>query len=73
MMLLVHEIFSMNNMRRNKIKNSLQKDPYSLCEAGDPPTTLLLENDLPKEIREAKESSNSTSHTLSQPPQYTRN
>ena len=55
------------------IKNSLQKDPYSLCEAGDPPTTLLLENDLPKEIREAKESSNSTSHTLSQPPQYTRN
>ena len=45
----------MNNMKRDRIKNNLQKDLHSLCEAGNPPTTLLLGDDLPKKIREAKE------------------
>ena len=70
-MLLGHVNFSMNNMRRNRIKNSLQKDLHSLCESGNPPTTLLLGDDLPKKIREAKESSKLTSNTLPQPPRYT--
>ena len=56
-MLLGHVNFSMNNMRRDRIKNSLQKNLHSLCEGGNPPTTLLLGYDLPKEIHEAKESS----------------
>ena len=38
-MLLGHANFSMNNMRRDRIKNSLQKDLNSLCEPGSPPTT----------------------------------
>ena len=58
----------MNNMRSDRIKNSLQKDLRSLCEAGNPPTTFLLEDDLPKKILEAKESSKRTSHPLSQTP-----
>ena len=60
-------------MRRDRIKNSLQKDKHSLCEAGNPPTTLLLGGDLPKKIQiyEAKDSSKLTSHRLSQPPRYT--
>ena len=58
-------------MRRDRIKNSLQKDLRSLCEAGNPPTTLFLGDDLPKKIREAKESSKLTSHPLSQQPRYT--
>ena len=49
--------FFMNNMRRDRIKNSSQKYMDSLCEAGNPPTILLLGDDLPKKIREAKESS----------------
>ena len=58
-------------MKRDRIKNNLQKDLHSLCEAGNPPTTLLLGDDLPKKIREAKESSKLTSNPLSQPPRYT--
>ena len=69
--LLGHLNFSMNNMRRYRNKNSLQKDLRSLCEAGNPPTTLLLGDDLSKKTQEAKESSKLTSHPLSQPPQYT--
>ena len=52
----------MNNMRRGRIKNSSQKDLHSLCEAGNPPTNLLLGDDLPKKIREAKELSKLISH-----------
>ena len=70
-MLLGHVNFPMNNMRRDRIKNSLQKGLHFLCEAGNPPTTLLLGDDLPKKIREAKESSKLTSHPLSQPLRYT--
>ena len=70
-MLLGHKNFSMNNMRRDRIKNSLQKDLHSLCEAGNPPTTLLLGDDHPKIISEAKESSRLTSHALSQLSRYT--
>ena len=70
-MRLGHVNFSMNNIRRERIKNSLQKELHSLCEAGNPPTTLLLGDDLPKKIREAKESSKLTSNPLSQPPRYT--
>ena len=70
-MLLGHVNFSMNNMKRDKIKNSLRKDLHSLCESGNPPTTLLLGDDLPKKIREAKESSKLTSNPLPQPPRYT--
>ena len=44
-MLLVHVKFSVNNMRRDWIKNSLQNDLHSLCEAGNRPTTLLLGDD----------------------------
>ena len=40
--LLGHVNFSMNNMRRDRIKNSLQEDLHSSCEAGNPPTILLL-------------------------------
>ena len=61
----------MNNMKRGRIKNSLQEDLHSLCEAGNPPTTLLLGDDLSKKIREAKESSELTSNLPSQPPRYT--
>ena len=71
-MLLIYVNFSMNNIRRDWIKNSLEKDLHSLYEAGNPPTTLLLGDDHPNKIREAKESSKLTSHTLSQLPQYTR-
>ena len=71
-MLLIYVNFSMNNIRRDWIKNSLEKDLHSLCEAGNPPTTLLLGDDHPNKIREAKESSKLTSHTLSQLPRYTR-
>ena len=53
-MQLRHVNFPMNNMRREKIKNSLQKDLHSLCEADNPPTTLLLGYDLSKKIRKAK-------------------
>ena len=70
-MLLGYVNFSMNNMRRDRIKKSLQKDLHSLCEVGNPPTTLFLGDDLPKKIRETKESSKLTSHPLSQPPRYT--
>ena len=70
-MLLGHVHFSMNNMRRDRIKNSLQKDLHSLCKAGNPSTTLLLGDDLPKKIREAKESSKLTSNPLPQPLRYT--
>ena len=67
-MLLGHVNFSMDNMRKDRIKNSLQKDLHSLCEAGNPPTTtLLLEDDLPKKIREAKESLKFTSNPLPLP------
>ena len=68
--LLGHVNFSMNNMRRDRIKNSLQKDLHSLGESGNPPTTLLLGDDLPKKTHEAKESSKLISHFLSQPPRY---
>ena len=68
--LLGHVNFSMNNMRRDRIKNSLQKDLHSLGESGNPPTTLLLGDDLPKKTHEAKESSKLISHSLSQPPRY---
>ena len=71
-MLLIYVNFSMNNIRRDWIKNSLEKDLHSLYEAGNPPTTLLLGDDHPNKIREAKESSQLTSHTLSQLPRYTR-
>ena len=47
-MLLGHANFSMNNMRRDRIKNSLQKDLHSLFEAGNPPTTLLSGDNPPK-------------------------
>ena len=40
-MLPGHVNLSMNNMRRDRIKNSLQKDLHYLCEAGNPPATLL--------------------------------
>ena len=63
--------FSINNISRYRIKNNLQKDLHSLCQAGNPPTTLLLGDDLPKKIREAKESSKLSSHPLSQPPRCT--
>ena len=53
-MQLRHVNFPMNNLRTEKIKNSLQKDLHSLCEAGNPPTTVLLRDDLSKKIREAK-------------------
>ena len=43
---------------------------HSLYEAGNPPTTLLLGDDLPNKICKAKESSKLTSHPLSQPPRY---
>ena len=70
-MLLGHVNFSMNKVRRDRIKNSLQKDLYSLCEAGNPPTTLPLGDDAPKKVREAKQSSKLTLYLLSQPPRYT--
>ena len=60
--------FSINNMSRDRIKNNLQKDLHSLCEAGNPATNLLLGDDLPRKIREAKESSKLSSHFLPQPP-----
>ena len=69
-MRLGHVNFSMNNIRRERIKNSLQKELHSLCEAGNPPTTLLLGDDFPKKIRKAKELSKLTSNPLSQPPRY---
>ena len=68
---LGHVNFPVNNMRRDRIKNSFQKDLHSLCEAGNSPTTLLLGDHLPRKIREAKESSKLTSYPLSQPPRYT--
>ena len=72
MMLLGHVNFSMNNMRRDRIKNSLQRDLHSLCdEAGNPTTTFLLVDDLPKKICEAKKSSKLAPHSLSIPPRYT--
>ena len=55
-MLPGHVNLSMNNMRRDRIKNSLQKDLHSMGEAGNPPTTLLVGDDLPKKIGEEKES-----------------
>ena len=70
-MLLGHVNFSMNNMTRERIKNCFQEDLHSLCEAGNPPTTLLLGDDLPKKIRDGKESSKFTSRPLSQLPRYT--
>ena len=63
-MLLDHVNFSFNNMTRERIKNSFQEDLHSIFEAGNPPTTLLLGDDLPKKIREGKESSKFTSHPL---------
>ena len=53
-MLLGHANFSMNNMRRDRIKNSLQKDLHSLFEAGNPPTTLLSGDNPPKESLRSK-------------------
>ena len=67
-MMLENINFSMDNITRDRIKNSLQKDLHSLCEAGNPPTALLLGDDLPKKICEPKESSKLTSHSLSQMP-----
>ena len=58
-------------MKRDRIKNSLQKELHSLCGSGNSPTTLLLEDNLPNKIHEAKESSKLTSHLLSQLPRYT--
>ena len=67
--LLGHVNFSMNNnMRIDKMENSLQKDLHSLCEAGKLPTTLLLGDDLSKKIWKTKESLKFTSHPLSQLP-----
>ena len=66
--MLLHVNFSMNNMRRDRIKNSLQKDLHSSYEASNPPTTLLLGGDLLKKMWEAKESSKFTSHPLFQLP-----
>ena len=57
-MLLGHVNFSMNNMRRDRIKNSLQKDLHFLCEAGNPPTTLLLGDDLPKKFMKQRSHQN---------------
>ena len=70
-MLLGHVNFSMNNMRRDAIKNIFEKDLHSLCEAGNSTTTLILGDDLPKKIHEAKGSSKHTSQPLSQLPRYT--
>ena len=61
----------MNNMKRDRIKNSWQKDLHSLCGVVNPLTTLLLGDELTKKIREAKESSKLTSNLPSQPPRYT--
>ena len=44
-MLLGQANFSMNNMRRDRVKNSSQKDLHSLFEAGNPPITLLSGDD----------------------------
>ena len=52
-------------MTRERIKNSFQEDLHSLCEAGNPPTTLLLGDDLPKKIRDDKKSSKFTSYPVS--------
>ena len=70
-MLLRYVYFSMTNMRKDRVKNSLQKDLHALYEAGNPRTTLLLGNDFPKNVREVKESSKRTSHPLTQLPRYT--
>ena len=70
-MLLGHVNFSMNDMMRNRIKNSLLKDLHFSCEAGNPPTTSLFGDGLPKKIREAMESSKFTSHPLFQPSRCT--
>ena len=61
----------MNDMKRNRTKNSLQRDLHSLCEAGNPPTILVLGDKFPKKIQEVKESSKITSYPLSQLPRYT--
>ena len=71
MELLGHVNLSMNNIRRDRIKNNLQADLHSLYEAGNPPTTLLVGDNLPKRIQEVKESSKVTSNPLSQPSRYT--
>ena len=67
-MLLGHVNFSINKMRRDRIKNSLQKDLHSFCEVGNPPITLLSVDELPKKTYEAKKSSKLISHPLSQLP-----
>lgn len=56
-MLLGFTNHSLNNIRREKIKYTLPKDLRSLCENGNPPTKLLLGDDLPRKIKEAKEAS----------------
>ena len=62
-MLLGHENLSMNNMRRDGIKNSLQKGLQFLCE-GYPPMTLFLGDELPKKIWEVMASPKLTLHPL---------
>ena len=69
-MLLGHINFSINNVRKDRIKNSLQKDLHSLHEAGNPVSTLLLGDNSPKKVREAQESSKLTSRTQSQTPKW---
>ena len=71
MELLGHVNFSMNNIRKDMVTNNLQTDLHSLYEAGNPPTTFLLGDNLPKKIQEVKESSKVTSNPLSQPSRYT--
>ena len=59
-MLRVHANFSMNNMRRDRIRNSLPNNLHSLSAAGNPPpTTLLLANRLPKTWRRRRRHQNS--------------
>ena len=71
MELLGHVNLSMNNIRKDMVTNNLQTDLHSLYEAGNPPTTFLLGDNLPKKIQEVKESSKVTSNPLSQPSRYT--
>ena len=69
-MLLGNVSHSLNNLRKEKLRPALSRDLQHLCDSSNSVTSYLLGDDLPRRIKEAKETARIT---LSQKPQRSHN
>ena len=61
---------SLNNLRKEKLRPTLSRGLQHFCDSSNSVTPYLLRNDLPRRIKEAKETARTT---LSQKPQRSHN